>query len=76
MRPSPSWVHPAPLITIDNAGSLFFHIDLFDVFGHQVLSLQEVGREINVDVSGVATGMYLLHVKSNKGVYALKVMIE
>ncbi len=73
---SPNPVQDRLKITIDNAGSLFFHIDLFDVFGHQVLSLQEVGREINVDVSGVATGMYLLHVKSNKGVYALKVMIE
>jgi hypothetical protein len=59
---------------MDKAESLY--ISLFDVFGHQVLSLQEVGKEINVDVSGVAPGMYLIHVKSSQGVYTRKVMIE
>lgn len=71
---SPNPAHDQIKITIDKAEPLY--ISLFDVFGHQVLSVQEVTGEINIDVNGIAPGMYLLHAKSDEGVYTRKVIIE
>jgi len=73
---SPNPAHDQLKVVMDKAESLFVHLILFNVFGHQILSIREVTGEINVDVTGIAPGLYLVHARSNKGAYTLKVIVE
>ncbi len=73
---SPNPAHDQLKITIGKYESLFVSLTLFNVFGHQVLSVKEVAGEINIDVNGIAAGMYLLYAKSTQGFYTRKVLIE
>ncbi|MFB9056809.1 T9SS type A sorting domain-containing protein [Mariniflexile ostreae] len=49
-------------------------IQVYDILGQQVLVLSKTSHEVNVDSSGLKTGVYFIHVKTDKGVQISKLI--
>jgi hypothetical protein len=64
------------ILTINSKNASIKTIVLFDILGSQILELQPNNRNIRIDISNFANGLYIAKVSTEKGTGSLKIIKE
>lgn len=72
-----SYPNPAKdFLTISSKNRSIETITLFDILGNQVTTLYPNSREVTIDVSNFASGVYIAKVSTLEGVGSIKLILE
>ncbi len=72
-----SYPNPAKdFLTISSKNKSINTITLFDILGIQVTTLNPNSREVTIDVSNFASGVYIAKISTHEGVGSIKLILE
>jgi hypothetical protein len=64
------------LLTIKGLNSKVSEISLYSILGGKVLTKNTISQEVNLDVSALSSGVYILKISSEKGSFSKKIIKE